>query len=142
IFISRFIAGIRVVTYFTAGTMKTSWLRFILTDLCGIVLIVPLFVWIGAHFGGTIDQAIAFVKSAERRILITAAVVGSVLGLWYWLRRRRRRQALVGTSVEAFVEPSSPVRRDGQNAVERGLESESESPSEAAPIDPSSDRSQ
>src|SRR5688572_5296696 len=33
IFLARFIAGLRVVAYFTAGTMKMSWKRFLLLDL-------------------------------------------------------------------------------------------------------------
>lgn len=131
IFISRFIAGIRVVAYFTAGTMKTSWSRFILIDLCGIMLLVPPLVFVGYRFGGTIDDAIAAVKTAERGILWSAAVGAVGLGLWYWLRRRRRRKALVGTLKETFVEPRSPVRKSDASGPVAAPEAKSENPADA-----------
>ncbi len=110
IFISRFIAGIRVVTFFTAGTMKTSWLRFIVLDALGIVLIAPLLVWVGARFGGAIDDAIAWVTTVERGILAVAAAIALVVATIWALRRRRRQRLLVGNAAETFVEPSEPIR--------------------------------
>lgn len=111
IFFARFVAGIRVVAYFTAGTLKTSWLKFILIDLLGIVLIVPLLVFVGYRFGQHIDDAIAKVQQLERGMLITGLVAAVVIGGWYYLRWRRRQRALVGASTETFVEPSQPVRK-------------------------------
>ncbi len=65
IFFSRFVAGIRVVSFFTAGTMKTSWTRFILLDGLGIIIIVPPLVYVGNHFGEEITSALTWVKSIE-----------------------------------------------------------------------------
>ncbi len=109
IFFSRFVAGIRVVAYFTAGTMKMSWWRFITLDMLGIAMIVPLFVYVGFAFGSTIDDAIAKLKTVERGILITLLSVGAIVGLWYWMRWRRRQRALVGQPTETYVEPTEPV---------------------------------
>lgn len=111
IFFSRFVAGIRVVAYFTAGTVKMKWWRFIAIDICGIALIVPVFVYVGYRFGGAIDDVIARVQTLERGILYTAIGVGVVVGVWYWIRWRSRQRLLIGTSTETYVEPSEPVRR-------------------------------
>jgi membrane protein DedA with SNARE-associated domain len=67
VFFSRFIAGIRVVCYFTAGTMRMAWLKFLALDLAGILLIGPLLVWVGHHYGGTIRAAIARMQKIARR---------------------------------------------------------------------------
>ena len=109
IFISRFVAGIRVVAFFTAGTLKMSWTKFLLIDLLGIALIVPLLVFAGYHFGGTIDQIIVEVQALERGILYTALGAATLIGIWYWLRWRRRQRLLIGTQTETYVEPSQPV---------------------------------
>jgi len=104
IFLARFVTGLRIVAYFTAGTMRMSFLRFIALDLAGIVLVVPLLVWIGYSSGHLIDEAIEQVQRVERGILI-ATVAGLVaLGLWYWLRRRRKHDA--PRPADTFVGPS------------------------------------
>lgn len=111
VLISRFIAGIRVVSFFTAGTMKMSWTKFLALDLAGIVPIASFFVWIGDRYGSAIEAVISHVRQVERGILITAVASAAVVGVWYWLRWRRRQQLLVGGPAETYVEPSAPVRR-------------------------------
>ncbi len=109
VFFSRFIAGMRVVSYFVAGTMKMSWSRFLLLDLAGVLLVAPLLVWLGDHYGGAIEALIEKVKTVERGILIAGIAVAVVAGVWYWLRLRRRQRRLVGAATESFVEPSEPL---------------------------------
>ena len=121
IFISRFVAGIRVVSFFTAGTMRMSWGRFLILDAAGIIILVPILVFIGYRFGGAIDEAISWVTRIERGILIAMVASVIVLGLMYYLRRRRKRRLLVGGPAETFVEPSTPVRTptdEGQDTPE------------------------
>src|SRR5262245_60971231 len=66
IFFARFLAGIRVIAFFTAGVMKMRWRRFLMLDGLGIVIIVPLMVWLGHRGAGVIDDVIARVKQVER----------------------------------------------------------------------------
>ncbi len=120
VFFSRFVAGIRMVSFFTAGTMRMAWLRFLALDGAGIVLVGPLFIWIGDHYGDAIRTAIVGVQRAERGILIGTIAVGAIIGGWYWLRSRRRHRALVGGPAETFVEPSEPIQTppdDGADAT-------------------------
>lgn len=107
IFFARFVAGLRIVAYFAAGTMRMSFGRFLMLDLLGVALVVPLLVWVGARFGNIIDDAIVQVQRVERGLLIAAVAAGLGLGLWLWLRQRnrRRRRLLEGPS-ETFVGPS------------------------------------
>lgn len=114
IFIARFIAGLRIVAFFTAGAMKMPWRRFLLLDGLGIALIVPLLTWLGYTSQGLIDDMIENVQRVERGLLW--AVIGAAVAIaaWVWIwRRRKRRQRRRGVG-EAYVQPSLPV----QSAVE------------------------
>lgn len=117
IFFSRFVAGIRVVSYFTAGTMKMKWSRFLILDAAGTLVLVPPLVWVGTEFGGTIEDAIQQVTQIERGILITVLSALAILGGWTWLRWRRRQRNLVGLPTETYIEPSSPVTPKGPRAL-------------------------
>ncbi len=123
IFFARFVPGLRTVAYFTAGTMRMQWLRFLTLDVAGILLVAPLFAVIGYWSGEYIDDAITKIKTWERGILITVVVVGTIAGSWYWVRRRRARQLMVEGRREAYVEPtvsthtgSSPIHKKAEDA--------------------------
>jgi membrane protein DedA with SNARE-associated domain len=118
IFIARFLAGIRMVAFFTAGSMKMPFRRFLMLDGAGIVLIVPVLTWVGYHFADVIDSLIARVKAIERGLL-WSTLAGLVLaGCWLWLWRRRRTRALAGPApAETFVEPRLPVQTEGEPPV-------------------------
>jgi membrane protein DedA with SNARE-associated domain len=120
ILIARFLAGLRVVAFFTAGTMKMSWGRFLLLDGAGILLIVPLLTWLGSHSAGVIDEVIAVVQRVERGILWTAVGGGAVLVLWVWLWRRRRRRQRAATPTDTFVQPQRPVSVPPDGVAEPG----------------------
>lgn len=107
IVIARFLAGIRVVAFFTAGTMKMPWRRFLMLDGAGIALLVPLLIWAGHRCATWIDDLIDQIQSVERGILWAAIGGGFLVVLWIWLWRRRRHQAPRPT--EAFVQPQQPV---------------------------------
>ncbi len=111
ILIARFIPGLRVVAFFTGGTMRMRWGRFLLLDLCGIALVVPTFVFLGWHFGDKIELTITWINTIENSILYVVLVLTAVFGLWYWLRRRARSRMVAGAR-ETFVEPSQAARSD------------------------------
>ena len=109
IVISRFMPGLRVVAFFTAGAMKMRWTRFLLLDGLGIVLIVPLMTWIGFSSAGFIEEAFATVQKVERGILWGGVGLALVLAVWVWLWRRRRARQREQALKEAFVQPQHPV---------------------------------
>ena len=110
IFIARFLAGIRMVAFFTAGTMKMPFRRFLLLDGLGIALIVPLLVWLGYHSAAVIDTAILRVRAVERGLVWAglAALASLGIGLWLWRRRRQRARAMPPPA-ETFIEPQLPI---------------------------------
>lgn len=109
VFIARFIPGIRVVAFFTGGTMKMPWQRFLLLDALGIAMTVPLLSWLGFHSAGVIEEVIATVKRVERGILWTALGGGALLAVLLWLRHQRRQRMLRLTRpTEAIVHPQRP----------------------------------
>ncbi len=110
ILIARFLAGLRMVAFFTAGTMKMPWRRFLLLDGLGIALMVPLLVWLGSRSAGFIDEMIETVKQVERGILWAAVGGGVVIVLWLWVWQRRRRARRQGRPGEAFVKPQRPIQ--------------------------------
>lgn len=110
ILIARFLPGLRVVAFFTGGTMKMSWRRFLFLDGLGIVLIVPLLTWLGFHSASFIEGVIATVQKVERGILWGAIGGGLLLAIWLWLWRRRRRLARQRRPTETFVQPQRPVQ--------------------------------
>jgi membrane-associated protein len=110
IVISRFLAGLRVVAFFTAGAMKMPWHRFLLLDGLGIALMVPLLTWLGWRSASVIEEVIAKVQTVERGILWTTVGGVVVLAIWLWLWRRRRIRARQRRLTEAYVQPKQPVQ--------------------------------
>ena len=104
IFFARFLPGLRIVAYFAAGTMRMSVARFILLDVIGIAVVVPIFVGIGYSSGEYIDEAIAKVTQIEQAGLILSGA--AILGLILWLILRRRRGSVSTSASETYVGPS------------------------------------
>lgn len=109
IVISRFLAGLRIVAFFTAGAMKMRWSRFLLLDGLGILLMVPLLTWLGFTSAGFIEEVIQIVEKVEAWLLIGSLSGGLGLGIWFWWWRRRRQQQQRSEMKEAFVQPQKPV---------------------------------
>ena len=110
IIIARFLAGLRVVAFFTAGTMKMPWRRFLFLDGLGIALMVPLLTWLGFRGAAFIKTMIQTVQEVERGILWCAAGGAVVGALSWWLWRRRRNRAKARGPAETFVQPKVPVQ--------------------------------
>jgi membrane protein DedA with SNARE-associated domain len=56
VFSCRFLAGARIPGYFTAGTLGMSYLRFLLLDVAGVLITVPVSIWLGQIFGGSVEE--------------------------------------------------------------------------------------
>lgn len=92
VFLCRFLPGIRIPAYFTAGTLGMGYVRFIVLDALGVMISVPTSIWIAMEFGGQVE------KMRERmdnfHLIVTFALV-AVLGvvLFRMVVSRRDRQA-------------------------------------------------
>ncbi len=122
IVISRFMPGLRVVAFFTAGAMKMRWTRFLLLDGVGIALIVPLLTLLGYHSASVIEEAFETVQSFERGLLWGIITAALLLAGWFWWRRVRRARQLGRGLKETFVEPRTPVDSSAPAAPHGGDE--------------------
>ena len=85
-FACRFFAGIRIPGYFVAGTMGMRYSRFLLLDALGVLITVPLSIYLGKVFGGSVDR---LEKTVGNMHLILAFLALSLV-LILVLRRKKR----------------------------------------------------
>ncbi|MEW6072059.1 MAG: DedA family protein [Planctomycetota bacterium] len=88
-FACRFLAGFRTPGYFIAGTMGMRYPRFLLIDLAGVVLSVPVSIYLGKIFGGSVDRLTETVHDIH---LILAFLTLSLVLILVLSRRRRPRE--------------------------------------------------
>lgn len=95
VFLARFIPGYRMVAYFVAGNLGMRYWKFVLLDMIGAVLTVPVSVAIGWYFAENLDQAMALLRTFEVPLIVLGAGLLALL-LWRtgWKRRSRLRQLL------------------------------------------------
>jgi membrane protein DedA with SNARE-associated domain len=100
ILITRFMVGLRLPIYLTAGLLKVPYPRFLLTDTICALFVVTLFFGLTYFYGGPIW---AWLKDAERGL--TAAVVAAVCIsiVVYLVRRRARHMAQKDSTKEPIV---------------------------------------
>jgi membrane protein DedA with SNARE-associated domain len=82
VFYARFLAGLRAVVYLSAGSLGVPISRFLVYDLLGAVISVPLVVSLGYLFGTEIEKILHFLGGVQRALLIVA-----VLSVLIWLTR-------------------------------------------------------
>ncbi len=105
VFFARFFAGIRGCVYFTAGTLGMKYRTFLLLDLAGALLSAPISVWLGHHFGGTIEEAGRWIRDFDRAVIcIVIAIVAWTVGRALWTNRRSNVAAVVPPPAERPTE--------------------------------------
>ena len=89
VFIARFIMGFRIATFLAAGTMGMKPLKFILLDLLGAVITVPVLLFLGYYFGmniawlGDLFTEIDFLLK-----LLLVIGIAFVIGIYFWFRKK------------------------------------------------------
>ena len=61
VFYARFLAGLRALVYLEAGSLGVPISRFLMYDLLGAVISVPLVVSLGYLFGNQIEQVLHYI---------------------------------------------------------------------------------
>lgn len=82
IFYGRFLAGLRALVYLSAGSLGVPTSRFLMYDLLGAIISVPLVVSVGYLFGGEIERILHLLGGIQRALLIVAG-----LSVAIWLTR-------------------------------------------------------
>ncbi len=96
LFLARFLPGLRAPLFFTAGSMKVSYLKFLCLDGLAALISVPFFVWLGRwlwiKFQDNIEEFNDALARTHSYSLWFAAMLAVVIlsGILYWVRRARR----------------------------------------------------
>ena len=101
-FACRFFAGIRIPGYFVAGTMGMRFSRFIVLDLLGVLISVPISIYLGKVFGDSVDT----LQERIHDMHLILAFVALSLVLVLVVRRRRQRMRQPPTA------PADPPKSD------------------------------
>lgn len=86
-FVCRFFAGVRIPGYFIAGTMGMRYTRFLLLDALGVLISVPISIYLGKVFGDKVDE----LKETIQDMHLILAFLALSLALILVVRHRRRR---------------------------------------------------
>lgn len=108
VFTFRFLPGIRLPGYFTAGTLKMKYPRFILLDALGVAVSVPISIWLGKFFGSSLEELEGHIESLS---LVLGFGLLSLLLILYARHRLRKRELELArlASEEALTDPDDPA---------------------------------
>lgn len=96
-FACRFLPGIRIPGYFIAGTMQMKFWRFILLDGIGVLISVPISIYLGKLFADHIDQ----LKDRMANLhLILAFLVLALVIILLMVGKRNRAQNVARRKAE------------------------------------------
>ena len=94
----RFLYGLRTVAPFVIGTSSVSAKKFILLNAAGALVWAVAVASGGFLFGRALEVFIGKLKSYEIYIMGSVAIVGVLIWVFYFYRRRRQRAKLVAKS--------------------------------------------
>jgi membrane protein DedA with SNARE-associated domain len=87
VFGCRFLPMLRIPGYFVAGTMGMRYPRFLVLDGLGVLLSVPVSIFLGKLFGGQVER----LKDTVHDLHLILALAVCVLGLVLFIRTRWNR---------------------------------------------------
>ncbi len=109
VMIARFLPGVRAVTYFTAGSAKMSYTRFILWDGLAALASAPLFVYLGFHFGAELETLIQMLKRGQVKVIAVLVVLALGYVVYARVRKRRMTAAAVHDGTLSPTATQAPV---------------------------------
>ena len=86
VMVARFLPGLRVVTYFTAGATSMGPWTFLLFDFLAASISAPIWIFTGRRIGHHLDTALGWVARAHWIFMGLAAIIG-LIGLFVIMRR-------------------------------------------------------
>lgn len=88
-FLFRFFAGVRIPGYFVSGSLGLSYPRFLILDALGVLISVPISIFLGMWFGGRVDE---LKESMEYFHTVLAFLVIAMVIVFVWKAFRRPRR--------------------------------------------------
>jgi membrane protein DedA with SNARE-associated domain len=96
IFYARFLAGLRALIYLSAGSFGVRPAVFLLYDLVGAIISVPIVVTLGYLFGKQLEIMVRYLGGFERLIVIVAVLSALVYGTRMFVMRKTPTDAKAG----------------------------------------------
>ena len=103
IFLSRFLPGMRLPTYFASGVLRTSFWRFSFWFALAAALWTPILVWISSRIGGALSERVELLRSNLGLLLVATLAVGFVLVKVVRPMTSYRGRRLLGASVRRWT---------------------------------------
>ena len=97
VFFARFVSGLRGPVFIAAGVLEMPRGRFLLYDLAGALLNVPLFILAGYVAGPHLELALLHLEHAWR---VAFALLGLILAYFALRAHARRKLGLDGSAAE------------------------------------------
>jgi len=108
IFTCRFLPGVRMPGFFTAGTAGMSYPRFLLFDGLGALIMTPTWVFLGRSFGERIADLEGTVTNLNQYLGFGLAAAVLILALRGLVRRRERQVRDLEGRDDAAQPPETP----------------------------------
>lgn len=86
----RFVYGFRTVTPFVIGMSRVPIVEFVLLNIAGAALWATVIGCLGFVFGHAMELILGDVKRYEIELMLTVSVVGMLLWLAHYLRKRQK----------------------------------------------------
>lgn len=106
-FFGRLFVGVRAVMCLTAGVTHFPFWKFLLADMCGAMMSIPIFVGLGYFFANSLPTLTHYLGNI-RAVMVIAFVTVVCAFIWYEFRRRRTAAA---KRVEAAQSSAAPRDR-------------------------------
>jgi membrane protein DedA with SNARE-associated domain len=117
VFLGRQVAGVRFVTFFSAGTMRMSLPRFLLFDFLGCLVSIPIWLTLG---GLASVYGREWLESASRNVgggLLATGVVAMLILVVVVKVRSRRRAKREAAEIESEI--SLSTRTQSSSGIEK-----------------------
>ncbi len=107
VFVCRFLPGLRLPAWFTAGTLGMSYPRFIATDAAGAALMTPLFVYLGYASGEKIAELKDTVENLHQILgfVILGLLIAFSVHIYFGKRGSKRAPMEDGGAAEEPLPP-------------------------------------
>jgi membrane protein DedA with SNARE-associated domain len=124
LFAARFMPGIRSVMFLVAGAFRVPFWKFFLIDGFAALISVPVWVWAGWKFSGSIEELLADARTAT--LVVVGALVGCLILwiIWEYRHNLSKRAAERMAQATQHSAPLHPVDVSGGGSGRLGLDSE------------------
>lgn len=93
LFTARFMPGLRLTVYFSAGTFGIPMWRMLFWDGLAAALSVPVWVLLAWHFADDLQRVKRWAFGTQAALVTLLVIAGTTFLLWKWMRRRRLASA-------------------------------------------------